>query len=865
MNHSRWFRRLLRLLPADFQADYARDMERTFSAQRRDAAREQGGMMRLWIETVCDFVRTAPREHLDQLFQDVSYAVRNLRRRRAASLAAIATLAIGLGSATAILTIVNGVDWRPLGYPDSDRVVFVQEVFKGEPLTTTGYATFADWRERARSFTALAAMGSSENTLAAGGEAERVSGIRVMPEFFRAIGVEPAIGKSFTGAENRWDNRRFVILGADIWRRRFAADRSIVGRSVQIGGRPHVVTGVMPDGFEDLIGDRVFAGAAIYLPLGYDPTLPFACRTCRHIRVIGRLRPDVSIEQAEAEIDTTTRQLAREHPSSYAGAGAQVARAADVLLGPVRPALYLLLAAVGILLLMATVNVANLMLVRAVERGPEIATRRALGIASGRLVRQLLTESLVLAAAGAMGGVLIAQVALRGLLAAAPESLPRVAEITLDGRVATIAGALTVLVGLLFGVLPAWHLASADVASYLRGARSIVSAGGRAGRALVAGNVALAVVLLAITGLLGRSFVSVLQVDPGFDPRGVMTASVSLAGPAYAEAGASQRFFRALVEQLERPGDVVALTTQLPTDPNDAAGFHIDGRPAANPEEAPMADRFGVTPEYFRAVRIPITRGRAFTERDSVNAARVAIINETAAKQLFAGEDPIGRRISLGPATDPPRMIVGIVGDVRHRGLAEPVTYQAYVPVAQFDDWPVTVVVRSSEPPVAVSERIRAAVRTLDRTQVAHAIRSFDSVVNATLAERRFLLWLIAAFASAALALAVIGLYGVLSYVVAQRRRDIGLRVALGAGSGDVRRLVFRIGMSPVLGGLIAGLALVFFVTRPLESLLFAVNPLDVVAIGGAVLVLGACALVACSLPARRASRVDPIEALRAE
>jgi putative ABC transport system permease protein len=863
--HSRWFRRLLKMMPADFQADYSRDMVRTFAAQQRDARRQRGGLLRLWVETVGDLLRTAPAEHVDQLSQDVAYAVRNLRRRAGASLAAIATLAIGIGSVTAILSIVNGVDWRPLAYPDPDRVVFVRETLRGETSNTTGYATFADWRERSRAFVEMAAMGSSENTLAIDGAAERVNGLRVTPGFFRVTGIEPALGRGFTDAQNRWDNRRFVILSNELWRRRFDSDPGMVGRAVQLGGRAYIVTGVMPAGIEDLIAERVYAPADIWLPLAYDNTLPFACRTCRHIRVVGRLRPGVTVEQAQAEMATITRQLAREHSTSYTGAGVQVSRAADVFLGSVRPALYLLLAAVGLLLVMATVNVANLTLVRAVERGPEIATRRALGVANGRLVRQLLTESLVLAGIGALCGVIVGYLGLRALLAGAPPSLPRLSEVTLDGRIVAVTAAITATIGLLFGILPAWHLVSADVASYLRGVRSMVSAGGRAGRVLVAGNVAFAVVLLAVTALLGRSFVLLLRVDPGFDPHSVTTASISLAGPAYAETGASQVFFRSLLERVVRPGDIAALTSQLPTDLNDSAGFHIHGRTFANPQDAPIADRFAVTPDYFRAVRVPLIRGRGFSTRDDATAPRVAIINETAARQLFAGENPIGQRISLGPSTDPPREIVGIVGDVRHRGLGEPISYQAYVPLAQYGDPPVILVVRSDEPAAAVAERVRAAVRALDRTQVAHDIRSFDAILSATLAERRFLLWLITGFATAALALAVVGLYGIVSYVVAQRTRDIGLRVALGAARSDIRRLVLRVGMSPVLAGMAVGYVLVLFVTPPLESMLFSVSRLDVVAIGGALAVLCACALAACYVPARRATRVDPVSALRAE
>jgi putative ABC transport system permease protein len=862
----RWFRRLIRLLPADFQADYARDMERTFAAQQREArARGSRGVVRLWLETLTDLLRTAPREHIDQLSQDVSYALRNLRRRPGSTLAAVATLSIGIGSVAAILSIVNGIDWRPLAYPDPDRLVFVQERVKGEPLNTTGYSTFADWRERATSFEEIAAIASAEATLASGGGAERVNGLRVTPGFFRVTGVPPALGRPFSEAENRWENRRFVILSGRVWRDRFGADPAIVGRAVLLNGRPHTVTGVMPEGVEDLLADRLYDRADVWLPLAYDPTLPSACRTCRHIRVVGRLRREVSREQAEVELEAITRQLARENPTSYSDAGGRVARVADLLLGPLRPALYLLLAAACVLLLIAAINVANLLLVRAVERGPEIATRRALGVATARLVRQLLTESLVLAAAGAACGVGCAYLAMHALIALAPASVPRIEQVALDGQVLGITVLITAGVGLFFGMLPAWHVASADLTAFLRGARAVVSGGGRVGRALVGGNVALAVVLLAVSGLLGRSFVALLRVDPGFDPLGVTTASLSLAGPAYAEQDAWRAFFRALLERLAQPGDVAALTTQLPTDVNDSAGFHIEGRSPANPQDAPMADRFGVTPEYFKAVRIPLLRGRGFTDRDREDSPRVAIINRTAAEQLFPGEDPLGRRVSLGGPDDPPREIVGIVGDVRHHGLSQPVSYQAYIPLAQFDDRPVRIVLRTSDPRARAAERIRRAVAALDSSQVAHGVRPFSAIVSDTLAERRFLLSLIAAFAVAALLLAAIGLYGVVSYVVAQRSRDLGLRISLGAARADILRLVLRIGMAPVMCGLVFGLLLVVALTRPVEAMLFSIERFDAATLAAATLLLLASALLACYLPARRAMRLDPVSALRAD
>jgi putative ABC transport system permease protein len=866
MSHIRWFRRLLRLLPSDFQADYARDMERTFLAQQRDArAHGTGGVMTLWWETIYDLVRTAPRQHVDQLAQDVSYAVRSLRSRPAATLAAVATLAIGIGSVTAILSIVNGIDWRPIGYPAPDRLVFVREQFRGEPSNTTSYATFNDWRERQRSFVEIAAIGSMTTTIAGEGEPEQVSVMRVTPGYFRAIGVEPTLGRGFADAENRWENRRFAVLSARLWKSRYASDPRIVGRSIQLGGRPYVVTGVMPETGEDLIADRVFAGAQLWVPLAYDVTQPFACRTCRHLRVVARLRPGVSSEQAQADVDLITQQLAREHASSYTGAGAHVTRVADVVLGPVRPGLYLLLAAVGVLLLIAGANVANLLLVRAVERGPEISTRRALGVATGRLVRQLITESLVLAGVGALCGVACAVLALKGLVALAPATLPRIDQVALDGRVLGMTVLITGGVGLLFGLLPAWHLASADLTAFLRGARSLVSGGGRLGRVLVAGNVALAIVLLAISGLLGRSFVMLLRVDPGFDPANVVTASISLSGPAYADTEAGLAFYRRVLDAVSQQGSETTFTSQLPVgELNDSAGFHVAGRVAANPEDAPMADRFAITPGYFRTLRLPLLRGRDFTDRDAEKSPPVAIINRTAARQMFGDADPIGQHIMLGGADGPKREIVGIAGDVRHRGLGEPVTLQAYIPISQFYGAPLRLLVRTNEETNASFLRIRQAVHDIDRSQAVNELRTFDDVLADTLSERRFLLWLIATFAGSALLLAVIGLYGVLSYVVVQRQRDIGLRLALGAARNDICRLVLRIGMLPVAIGLVVGLLAAAMATRLVETMLYSVERFDAATIAGASAVLVVAALCACYLPARRAARVDPVTALRA-
>jgi putative ABC transport system permease protein len=863
---TRWFRRLLRLLPADFQSDYARDMERTFASQRREAS-EHGalGVMHLWFETVRDFLSTAPREHADQLAQDVSYALRDMRRRPGPTAAAIATLAVGIGSVTAILSIVNGIDWRPLGYRDPDRLVFVQERFRGEASSTTGFQTFADWRTQSRSFTEVAAMASMVTTLAEAGEPEQVAVMRVTPGYFRVIGAEPALGRTFTEAENRWDNRRFVILSDRLWKRRFGSDPRIVGRAISLGGRPYVVTAVMRESGEDLIAQRVFEDAELWVPLAYDATLPFACRTCRHVRVVGRLRPDVSIAQAEADVDRITQQLARAHLSSYSGAGARVARVADVVLGPIRPVLYLLLGAVSVLLLIAVINVANLLLVRAVERGPEIATRRALGVATARLVRQLFTESLVLAGIGAVCGVGVAYLAIRGLVALAPANLPRLDQVTLDARVLLTTIVIAGGVGIVFGSLPAWQLASTDLTAFLRGARAQVGGGGRAGRVLVAGNVALALVLLAVGGLLGRSFAHLMRVDPGFDASGLVTAEISLSGPRYAETDPTLAFYRQVIAALSQHGNEAAFTSQLPVgEQNDRAGFHVAGRATANPEDAPMADRFAVTPRYFRTTRIPLLRGRDFIDGDREQSPPVAIINQTAARQIFGDVDPIGQRIMLGGPDGPKREIVGIAGDVRHDGLGEPISLQAYIPIAQWPGGPVRLVMRTQEGSGSAASQIRRVVSDADRSQAVHRVRTFDVVLAATLAERRFLLWLIGAFAGAALLLAIVGVYGVVSYVVAQRSRDLGLRLALGAARADIRGLVLRMGMAPVLVGLTLGLLLVIAATRPVQAMLFSVERFDAVSIGGAVGVLFASALLACYLPARRAMSIDPVSALRA-
>jgi putative ABC transport system permease protein len=875
--HDRLFRALLRLLPSEFRADYAREMESHFRAERREAG-EGTPMLRLWLTTIGDVLRTAPAEHLDVLARDLSYAARMLSRRPALTLATTLTLALGIGANTAIFSVINGVLLAPLPYRDADRLVTIEEDSSTDVPGTTGYVSFDALRARQQSFERVAAFGGWQPVLRDDGQdTERVNGVSVTSEYFKVLGVSPALGRDFEAADDRPGAPPVVLLSDELWRRRYYADPAVIGRPISISSTTYTVAGVMPRALNDLVSRQAVPRAELWRPLRYSPEIRPACASCRHLNVIGRLRDGVTLAQAAADATRIYQSLAEASPRDYASPAAFLTPFNERFTGPVRPVLLLLWAAVGLLLLMACANIANLLLIRASEREEEVAIRRALGVSPARLLRQFITESLLLAAAGGAIGTLLGVWATRILVANGPDAIPRLDEVGINPGVLLYAVATSMLTGVIFGMAPARMLLSraggAGAASVLAHAtRTTAGPAAWRQRAMLVGvNVALSLVLLISSGLLVRSFMSMLQVDPGFEPRGVLTMEVDLSGPAYGDVAKVAGFYQRLIDRLSAlPGvEAVGASTNLPlTGYIDQWGITIEGRPRPNPAEGPEADRMGVVGRYFEAMNVPLLRGRLLTDADGAGAPPVVVIGQTMAEELWPGEDPIGRRVTLAGGPDnPPRTIVGIVGDVRHNGFDQPLSYQAYMPQAQ-SPWLQTgttmlIRVQAGQDPMALAAAAREQVRAIDPGQPVIQVRSYEAIVSTLLETRRFTLVLLGLFAGTALLLAVVGLYGALSYVVTQRQREIGVRVALGAGVADIRRLVMAQGLRPVAVGVAVGVVAAAAVGRVLGAMLFGVSPLDAPTFAAALVTLTSGAAVACVLPARRAARVDPAATLR--
>lgn len=881
----RVFRALLRLLPEEFRDAYRRDMEATFRAQRRDDAPAAGGRpwrrARLWLATVADVVASAPSEHADILRRDLRVAWRLMAARPLHTLTALLTLAIGIGANVAMFGVVDQVLLAPLPYRNPQAVVAVEETRDGAGAGPTGYLSFLDVHARARAFDALAAATVTTATVTGDGrDAERVSAMRVSRAFFDVLGAAPARGRTFSEGEDAPGAARQVVIISDGFRqRRFGASDDVVGRPLLIGGLPFTIIGVMPASFGDLVSARLYDGAELWTPLGYDPAAAFACRTCRHLRVFGRLAPGMSAARAEAEVSAIYRSLEQAYPADYRAAGVRVTPLTDFFLGPVRPVLFTLWAGVALLFVVACLHVANLLMLRAHERAPEMAVRMALGVTRARLVRQLLTEAALLAALA--GGLALgpAWLAMRAAALQGPTDMPRLSTVAFDARVVIAAVVLTAIAGIVSGLVPILRSAPRPAHDLLQGGRRSTpsAAAWRARAALVAFNVALTVVLLVGSGLLVRSLQTLLLVAPGFDPRQAVTLQIALSGERYRHADDRTQLLARVVAFYD---EVLARTRALPGveraaavhllpmgGDRDSIGFHIDGRPMANPAAAPSAHRFAVTPDFAQTMRIPLLRGRLLDARDGPQSEPAVLIGQRTAEELFPGEDPLGRRVSLGPPTARPRTIVGVVGDLRHEGLHAPVGYQVYVPQAQWG-WPeteMTLVVRGPGDLGAIAGAIRQIVRAIDPSQPITAVERYEAVVARTMGARRFAAWLLGGFAAAALAMALVGLYGALAVAVGHRQREIGVRLALGARAGAIRAMVLRQGLGPAAVGLAAGLGAALAGAQGLGTLLYGVPPLDLAAFAGAAVTLAAGAVLACLIPAWRAARIDPVEAMRAE
>ena len=785
------------------------------------------------------------------------------------------TLAVGIGANTAIFSVVHAVLLKPLGFSHPERIVTLEERDQDGTADNTGYPTYLDWRSRTRSFEDVAVMSYWSPSLGADGdsEAEKLEGMRVTAGFFQMLGVRPALGRDFLPEEDRPNANRVVLLSHGLWKRRFGADPAIAGRTIRMSDRSYLVAGVLPPDFESVFSPFPSRPTDIWSPLGYDLTLPYACRDCRHLRAFARVKPGISLESARTELASVQAGIVAEHPGDYPNAGVFLRPLGEQLTGKSKPALLTLLGAAGLVLLIGCANVASLLVARATRREREVAIRCALGADRRRIAALFLGEALWIAAAGGILGVAAAGATLQSLLAMAPAGLPRLFATRLDPTVLAFAFAVSIACGLAFGFVPALRLWRADPERALR-----EGSGGSASRRsrrisglLVTFDAALVFVLLFGAGLLVTSASRLLSVDPGFAPGGLLQMEVSVSGTAYRGDGsdvALARFYeQALTRIAALPGVVSAgATSQIPLGGNaDGYGVHIEGRPEPNPALAPSADRYSVTPEYLKTMRIPVLKGRGITPEDRRDAVPVVLISETLAQHEFAGSDPIGQRLKIGGTDGPWRTIVGVVGDVRHAGLDAPRTNQIYLPHSQFTDSDLVVVIRTNGDPVRLAPSARALIRSVDPNQPVQHVSTVDRVVAASAASRLFAASLSTGFALLAILLAAVGVFGVISGFVARRVREIGIRIAVGARRAQILRLVVGEAIGLAAAGVAAAVPLALGFGNALKSQLYAVSPGDAVLLAAVAGLAVAVALLASLTPALRATRISPLTALRSE
>jgi len=807
---------------------------------------------------------------MDKLLQDLRYAVRTLVERPGFAVVAALTIALGVGGTTAMFSVVDAALLRPLPFADPGRLVMVWASLPGSPQSAASWPEFVDWREQSRSFADMAVWRGQSVNLTGAGEPERLIGAFVSDRFFPLLGARIHLGRGFTADETDPASVKPVaVLSYGLWQRRFGGDPAMLGRTLLLNGQSHTVVGVLGPEFEPGRApfDGYFMGTEVFLPAPYFPNKKGLVRGETEMLVIGRLRPGITAEQSQADLSVVARRLEQAYPETHAGRGVQVVPLHEQIAGPLRPALLVLLGAVGLVLLIACANVANLLLARASRRRRELAVRAALGAGRARLLRQLLTESALLATAGGALGLLVGQWGLSFLLAVAPpDALPE--SVTINGRVLAFALALTAGTGLLFGLVPAIHVSRADLDSVLKeaGRGGSGAAGHRFRDGLVVAEVTLSLVLLIGAGLLVRSALALQRADPGFRADHVLTAEFRLPPSKYPEPRAIAAFLRRARERLQAvPGiESVALVRAVPFSGNGGATtYQVEGRPEPPKGREPVAQLNIVSPDYFRTMGIPQMKGRDFEARDTAEAPTVAIISETLARQSWPGADPIGRRLRLresGWAT-----VVGVVGDVRHSGPAEPPQPQIYTTHEQDARIFACVVARTSGDPMAMAAAMRAALWSVDKDQPVWKVRPLDQLVAGSRGRSRALSLLVGVFALVAVALAGVGIYGVMSYAVSQRTREIGIRMALGAESRRVMRLVVGRALALTAVAIVLGAAGAAALARLLGTLLFGVRPADPTTFVAAAAMLATVGILAAYLPARRAARIDPVRALADE
>ncbi len=804
---------------------------------------------------------------METLCQDLKYGARQLARSPGFTAVAVLTLALGIGANTALFSVVNAVLLRPLPYQQPDRIVTLwQENQKLGTLEEVSPPNFLDWQERSRSFEAMALIQPYGLDYAGDGEPESLRASLVTEGFFRALGVNPLVGRPFSPQEYQPGSSNVVVLSYGLWQRKFGGDPAIVGRVLRLDERPHTVVGVMPPEFQFPPKQEIWAPQVL---TEQDRQL----RGPNYYTTIARLQPGATLEQAQAEMRAIGTQLAREYPRTNAGFTVGVVPLADHLVGEVRPALLVLLAAVGFVLLIACANVANLLIARGAERQAEFAVRAALGAGRWRLIRQMITESVLLAFMGATGGILLAFWGIDLIRALGPSDFPRLDKVGLDATVLGFTLGLSMLTALGFGLAPGWLLSALGSRQSLKESRRTASGGTTSSmvrRGLVVAQVALALVMLIGAGLLARSFLELLNVELGFQSARVLALQVFVYGNKYPSNSERLQFLESTLERLSAlPGvEAAGATSFLPfveAQIDIDSKYTIGGHPVPAEEEAPTVNVTIVTPGYFHALQIPLLRGRVFSASDTTDAEPVLLINEELARRHWPAGDPVGQEMTLRFGGSKPRRIVGVVGSVRHNGLQGAPLPEAFLPLRQNPFGSMTLLVRGAENPQALLPAVKSQVWAVDREMAIWSVAPMDQLISDSVAGRRFQLLLFGVLAALALVLATVGIYGVISLLTAQRTHEIGVRMALGAQPGKILGLVLRQGMTLAMLGIALGVAGALALTRFLSSFLFGVTPTDLLTFTGVTLVLAIVALVASWVPARRAARVDPMVALRYE
>jgi putative ABC transport system permease protein len=869
------------LVPQRFRAEWKQEWEAELRHREALLRRWQKLDLRSRLElfkrssgSFWDALWLQPQRLEEDMYQDVRYGVRMLLKKPGFTFVALMALALGIGANTAIFSVVHAVLLRQLPYEQPERIVTVSEKRPHRNINQLplSWLDYKDFKEQNKVFEQLAAFSGLSVALSTGSETEQVAATSVTPNVFQVLGVNPLLGRTFLGGEDELGHDDVVVLSYGLWQRRFGSDQNIAGKTISLDSRARTVIGVMPSGFKFPLSST----SEVWLPLALTQREK-EVRRFRFLAVLGRLKPGLTHAQAEADMQAVSQRMEQTYPADNTDIYAELIPLREAVVGDIRPSLLILFGAVGLVLLISCANVANLLLTRAMSRQKEIAIRIALGAGRLRLVRQLITESVLLGILGGGLGLLLAHLGVKLLVVGVPralsESIPGWDSISLNPSVLVFTFIISILTGLVFGLMPALQASRPDLNQTLKeGGRT---SGGGAGRQrirslLVVSELALALVLLAGAGLLIRSFQRLQQVDRGFNEAGLLTFQLSLPQAKYAEPSQQTAFYNRLLQGINSmPGvQSVGMVSDLPlAGGNTNWGLTIEGRPLPPSEDSRRTDYRVISPDYFRAMNIPLKDGRQFTGQDVADQPLVAVVNERLASLYFPGENPIGMRVHIGRVDNdfPWHTIVGVVGNVKHSGLGEGFDPELYYPVLQDPTPSTNVVVRAVGPPVSLAASVRHEVSAIDREEPISNVRTMEEVVSDSVASRRLNMVLLGIFAAVAAALAAVGIYGVMSYTVAQRTHEVGIRIALGARPSDILKLL--VGHAALLAVIGAGIGLVgaFALTRLMSSLLYGISPTDPVTFAIITLVIILIALIASLIPARRALKVDPIVALRQE